>query len=59
MSNIDRLQRLKLLTLKYRRSHGDMTEVFKTTNKIYDPDTSLKLEYNPGCSTTGNKYINF
>jgi len=23
---------------------------------IYNPDISLKLEYNPGCSTTGNKY---
>jgi len=26
------------------------------THNIYDPDVSLKLEYNFGCSTRGNKY---
>jgi len=31
-------------------------EVFKMTHNIYDPDVSLKLEYNLGCSTRGNKY---
>ena len=37
---------------------GDVIElpVFKMTHNIYDPDVSLKLEYNWGCSTTGNKY---
>ena len=35
---------------------GDMIEVFKMTHNIYDPDVSLKLEYNLGCSTRGNKY---
>jgi len=39
---------------------GDMIEVFKMTHNIYDPDVSLKLEYNLGCSTRGNKYrLNF
>ena len=52
----NRLQRLKLPTLKYRRLHGDMIEVFKMTHNIYDPDVSLKLEYNSGCSIRGNKY---
>ena len=52
----NRLQRLKLPTLKYRRLRGDMIEVFKMTHNIYDPDVSLKLEYNLGCSTRGNKY---
>ena len=33
-----------------------MIEVFKMTHNIYDPDVSLKLEYNLGCSTRGNKY---
>jgi len=33
-----------------------MIEVFKLTHNIYDPDVSLKLEYNLGCSTRGNKY---
>ena len=35
---------------------GDMIEVFQMTHNIYDPDVSLKLEYNLGCSTRGNKY---
>ena len=52
----NRLQRLKLPTLKYRRLRGDMIEVFKMTDNIYDPDVSLKLEHNLGCSTRGNKY---
>ena len=38
----NRLQRLKLPTLKYRRLRGDMIEVFKITHNIYDPDVSLK-----------------
>ena len=50
----NRLQRLKLPTLKYRRLRGDMIEVFKITHNIYDPDVSLKLEYNLGCSTRGS-----
>jgi len=33
-----------------------MTEVFKITHNTYDPDVSLKLEYNLDCSTRGNKY---
>ena len=52
----NRLQRLKLPTLKYRRLRGNMIEVFKMTYNIYDPDVSLKLEYNLGCGTRGNKY---
>ena len=43
MSYMDRLQRLKLPTLKYRRLRGDMIEVFKITHEIYDPEVSLKL----------------
>jgi len=57
-SYTNRLQRLKLPTLEYRRLRGDMIEVFKMTHNIYDPDVSLKLEYNLGCSTRGNK-LNF
>ena len=51
----NRLQRLKVPTLKYRRLRGDMIEVFKMTHNIYDPDVSLKLD-NLGCSTRGNKH---
>jgi len=56
ISYTNRLQRLKLRSLKYRRLRGDMMEVFKMTHNTYDPDVSLKLEYNLGCSTRGNKY---
>ena len=45
MSYIDRLSRLKLPTLKYRRLRGDMTEVFKITHDLYDADISLNLAY--------------
>jgi len=52
----DRLLRLKLLTLKYRRLRSDMIEVFKITHDIYDPDASLKLAYHSDSITRGNKY---
>ena len=52
----DRLMHLKLPTLKYRRLRGDMTEVFKITHNIYDPEVSLELRYYPKSNTRGNKY---
>ncbi len=41
----DRLQQLKLPTLSYRRLRGDLIEVFKITNGLYDSDCTncLKL----------------
>ena len=54
MSYIDRLSRLKLPTLKYRRLQGDMIEVFKITDDLYDPDVSLNLAYHSGTITRGN-----
>ena len=56
LSYIDRLSRLKLPTLKYRRLRGDMIEVFKITHDLYDPDVSLNLAYHSGTITRGNKY---
>jgi len=56
MSYTDRLSRLKLPTLKYRRLRGDMIEVFKVAHDLYDPDVSLNLAYHSGTITTGNKY---
>ena len=56
MSCTDRLSRLKLPTLKYRRLRGDMIEVFKMTHNLYDPDVSLNLAYYSGTITRGNKY---
>ena len=56
VSYIDRLSRLKLPTLKYRRLRRDMIEVFKITHDLYDPDVSLNLAYHSGSITRGNKY---
>lgn len=36
----ERLKKLKMSTLKYRRMRGDMIEVFKIINGIYDPLTT-------------------
>jgi len=56
MSYTDRLLRLKLPTLKYKRLRGYMIEVFKLTHDIYDPYASLKLAYHSDSITRGNKY---
>jgi len=47
---------LKLPTLKYRRLHGDMIEVFKITHNLYDPNVPPELRYYPKSNTRGNKY---
>ena len=39
LSYSDRLRRLKLPTLSYRRLRGDMIELFKITSGIYDQET--------------------
>jgi hypothetical protein len=44
----DRLKRLKLPTLAYRRSRGDMIEAYKLTHGIYDPKLPNIL---PKCHT--------
>jgi len=33
----------------------DMIEIFKILHNIYDPEVSLKLNYNPTSNTRGNK----
>ena len=38
LSYTDRLKKLKMPTLKYRRIRGDMIETFKIVNGIYDRD---------------------
>jgi len=43
LSYSERLKQLKLPTLKYRRLHGDMTEVFQTVHKYYDVCAVVKL----------------
>jgi len=44
LSYENRLQKLKLPTLKYRRLRGDMIEVFKIIHGKYDKTCSLELE---------------
>jgi len=56
MLYIDRLQHLKLPTLKYRRLWGDLIEVVKITHDIYDSDISLNLAYHSGSITRANRY---
>ena len=43
LSYEDRLRKLKLPSLSYRRLRGDMIEVFKITHKIYDPESTKSL----------------
>lgn len=53
---IDRLQQLKLPTLKYRRLRGDMIEVFKIVHNYYDPGAVVKLNFHPFSATRGNRF---
>lgn len=51
----ERLKKLKMPTLKYRRIRGDMIEVFKIINDIYDPLTTVDMfELNTTSNTRGH-----
>ena len=51
----ERLKKLKMCTLKYRRMRGDMIEVFKIINGIYDPLTTVDMfELNTTSNTRGH-----
>ena len=52
----DRLQKIKLPTLKFRRLRGDLIEMYKIVNKCYSPDTTLSIRYNTYAQTRGNNY---
>lgn len=54
LSYKDRLIKLKLPTLKYRRLRGDMIEVFKILHNYYDLDVAPKLVLNNTSFTRGN-----
>ena len=43
LSYSERLKKLKLPTLAYRRARGDMIEVYKIVTDIYDPKTTSNL----------------
>jgi len=51
-----RLKRLNLHTLKYRRLRGDMIELFKIIHNKYDIRVTPALEFNNRGPTRGNKY---
>jgi len=55
-SYIDRLIYLNLPTLKYRRLRGDMIEVFKITDNIYDSTVAPGLIFNEKANTRGSHY---
>jgi len=46
----------RLVTLKYRRSHGDMIEVFKITKHKYDYKVAPELICNINKVTRGNDF---
>ena len=50
LSYPERLKKLKLPTITYRRIRGDMIETYKIINEKYDPEASsfLKLLLNSG-----------
>jgi len=52
----NRLISLQLHTLKYRRLRGDMIEVFKIVNDIYDEKVAPILSFNNTSITRGNKF---
>ena len=50
----ERLRKLKLLTMCYRRLRGDMIEVFKLMRHKYDPEVANILEVAVYASTRGH-----
>ena len=53
LSYPERLKKLKLPTLSYRRVRGDMIETYKILNGNYDPETSSFLKL---ISSTENRH---
>jgi hypothetical protein len=58
LSYEDRLCRQKLPSLSYRRSRGDMIEVYKIMSGKYDPEISniFQLQEQENRNTRGHKY---
>jgi hypothetical protein len=55
-SYVNRLKLLKLPTLRYRRLRGDMIEVFKIVNNMYDVTLYSILKVDIGSKTRGNDF---
>lgn len=56
LSYKDRLRHLQLPTLKYRRIRGDMIEVFKILNQVYDCNVVPSIIRNFDTRTRGNSW---
>ena len=56
LSYSDRLKRLKLPTLKYRRYRGDMIEVYKIISGKYDNNIVINLDLVKDSRTRGNVF---
>ena len=56
LSNMERLSRLNLPKLKYRR-WSDMEELFKIMHGLYDGYVCVKIRFLHTDATCGNKYI--
>ena len=57
LSYPDRLFKLKLPILEYRRLRGDLIETYKIINNIYDPITTVSLlTLDPNTRTRTNGY---
>ena len=56
LSYEDRLKKLKLPSLIYRRVRGDMIEVFKITHDFYDPQVTNSLFQLVDSVTRSNGY---
>jgi hypothetical protein len=52
----DRLKILKLPTLKFRRTRGDMIEVYKIVTGLYDIEAAAQLPKNNYTNTRGNSF---
>ena len=46
----ERLKKLKLPTLAFRRVRGDMIEVYKITHEIYDKDVTSFMKFRSACT---------
>ena len=56
LSYAERLRKLSLPTLTYRRIRGDMIELYKIVHGIYSADACPKLEFNTLSKTRGHSY---
>jgi hypothetical protein len=54
LSYVERLKKLKLPTLTYRRKRGDMIEVFKMTSGIYDTSLPSLFKLSNNSRTRGH-----